>query len=516
MNPSANAANLLYQNIIAGREQKTTIYSTERAWACGELTRLTNRVGNALRNLNVERENRVALLLLDSAELVASFYGAMAIGAVPVQLSTFLTSADYEFLLNHSRARVVIVSATLAYLLEPIRSQCPELRHVVLVGSSRSMKGIDWQDWTSKASAELVPVEVSPDEPAFWLYSSGSTGRLKGVVHLHRAISFTCRQYARQVLEIGESDICFSAAKLFHAYGLGNAMNFPLSVGAATVLWPGAALPEALFEVINRFHPTIFFATPALFVAMLALPEVEKKYDLSSLRFCVSAGEALPASTFERWRDRFHLEIVDGIGSTEMLHIFISNRPGRCVAGSSGRVVPGYRAKIVDETGASLGSGEIGDLWVSGESSATGYWHDRARTQTAMQGEWVVTGDKYRRDDQGDYWYQGRSDDMLKVNGVWVSPVELENILNQHPAVAECAVVRIRDEDELIQVKAFVVLEPGTELTAGLTQQLQNFVRRRAPQRYPRLFEFVDSLPKTATGKIKRFQLRVPETEACA
>jgi benzoate-CoA ligase family protein len=513
MEASANVANVLYQNIAAGRENRTAIFSAEAAWTFGELVRLASRVGNALRKLGVERENRVALLLVDGPEFVASFYGAIAIGAVPVPLNTSLTPADYEFLLNHSRARVAIVGTTLAYLIEPIRSRCLQLQQVVLVGGLRPWPCLDWQAWTAEASSELALVEVSPDEPAFWLYSSGSTGRLKAVVHLHRAIPFTCRQYAQQVLELGESDLCFSAAKLFHAYGLGNGMNFPLFVGASTVLWHGSTLPEALFELIHRFHPTIFFATPALFVRML---EVEKKYDLSSLRFCVSAGEALPATTFERWRDRFGVEIVDGIGSTEMLHIFVSNWPGRCVAGSSGQVVPGYQARIVDENGAPVSPGKVGDLWVSGESSAIGYWHDRARTQTTMRGEWVVTGDKYFQDEGGSFWYQGRSDDMLKVNGVWVSPIELENILNECPAVAECAVIGLRDEDELVQVKAFVVLQPGVERSTALVRELQKFVRLRAPQRYPRMFEFVESLPKTATGKIKRFQLREAETETCS
>jgi benzoate-CoA ligase family protein len=513
MEASANVANVLYQNIAAGRENRTAIFSAEAAWTFGELVRLASRVGNALRKLGVERENRVALLLVDGPEFVASFYGAIAIGAVPVPLNTSLTPADYEFLLNHSRARVAIVGTTLAYLIEPIRSRCLQLQQVVLVGGLRPWPCLDWQAWTAEASSELALVEVSPDEPAFWLYSSGSTGRLKAVVHLHRAIPFTCRHYAQQVLELGESDLCFSAAKLFHAYGLGNGMNFPLFVGASTVLWHGSTLPEALFELIHRFHPTIFFATPALFVRML---EVEKKYDLSSLRFCVSAGEALPATTFERWRDRFGVEIVDGIGSTEMLHIFVSNWPGRCVAGSSGQVVPGYQARIVDENGAPVSPGKVGDLWVSGESSAIGYWHDRARTQTTMRGEWVVTGDKYFQDEGGYFWYQGRSDDMLKVNGVWVSPIELENILNECPAVAECAVIGLRDEDELVQVKAFVVLQPGVERSTALVRELQKFVRLRAPQRYPRMFEFVESLPKTATGKIKRFQLREAETETCS
>jgi len=285
-------------------------------------------------------------------------------------------------------------------------------------------------------------------------------------------------------------------------------------VGAKAVLWPGPPLPETLFEIITRSRLTVFFATPSLYVGMLALPDAARKYDLSSLRLCVSAGEALPATTFTRWKERFGLEILDGIGSTEMLHIFISNRPGQAIPGSSGQAVPGYRAKLVFENEGEVPRGEIGDLWVSGESSMAGYWNDRTRTDAAIRGEWIRTGDKYRQDGYGNFWFQGRADDMLKVNGIWVSPPEIEQILNEHPDVDESAVIGLRDQDELIQIKAFLVLRTGVEGTPELARKLRAFVKQRAPQRYPKLFEFVSTLPKTATGKIKRFKLREMEVTA--
>jgi benzoate-CoA ligase family protein len=507
---SANVANVLFENIAAGRQKKTAVITGDSSWTYEQLVRLTCQVGNGLKQLGIERENRIALLLVDSPELVASFYGATAIGAIPVPLNTSLLASDYELLLNHSRAKVLIVSEALAHLVENIRERCPFLREVIIVGGDRSSH-LGWENWVSRFVPELVPVDVSPDEPAFWLYSSGSTGRLKGVVHVHRAISVTCRLYAEQILRLDETDICFSAAKLFHAYGLGNGMNFPFFAGGSTLLWHGQTLPEMLFDLIHRFRPTVFFATPAHYVAMLGVANAHAKYDLSALRCCVSAGEGLPATTLANWRERFGLEIIDGIGSTEMLHIFISNRPDHVVPGSSGQVVPGYEAKIVDESGNLLPAGEVGDLWIKGESSFSVYWQDRARTQTALVGDWVVTGDKYYRDLDGYFWYQGRSDDMLKVNGVWVSPLELERLLNEHPAVVECAVIGVRDVHDLVQVKAFVVLKPNGDRLNPPTRELQAFMKQRAPQRYPRMFEFVDALPKTATGKVKRFELREVE-----
>jgi benzoate-CoA ligase family protein len=506
-----NSANVLYQHIEAGRGNKRALLlgkAGEVSWTYGELVNVASRTGNALKQLGVEPENRVALILLDGAEFVASFYGAIAIGAVPVPLNTSLASSDYEVLLQHSRAKVAIISAALAYLIEPIRAQCPELRHVVLGGGLASSVTISWRQWIDRAQEELVPTDVSPDEPAFWLYSSGSTGLPKGVVHLHRAVPYMCRYYAEQVLGLNESDVCFSAAKFFHGWGICSGMFFPLFFGATTVIWYEQPLAEVLFELIDRFHPTVFFATPVHFAGMLDWSETENKYDLSSLRFCVSAGEPLPRPILERWRSRFGLEILDAIGSSEVLSPFISNRPGHSRPGSTGELVPGFRAKIVNETGEPVVAGEVGDLWVSGETSAIGYWQDRARTQATMRGEWVVTGDKYRCDKDNYFWYEGRSDDMLKINGIWVSPIRVEDALNRHAAVAECAVVGIRGENEMLQINAFVILRPKTEPTAELVGELRSLVRQTFPRLYPPIFQFVTSLPKTVTGKIQRFRLR--------
>jgi benzoate-CoA ligase family protein len=485
-----NAANILYQNIEAGRGSKVAVLCRDKAWTYQELVDLTGSVGNGLSCLGIDRENRVALLMVDAPELMAAFYGTMSIGAVPTLLNTTLLPADYELLVNQSRAKAIFVSANLFHLIEPVLRHCPGLRHVICV------------------AVQLTPVEVSPDEPAFWLYSSGSTGRPKAVVHLHRAIPYICEHFGQQILGLRETDVCFSSAKLYHSYGLDNSLCYPIFSGASIVLWDRPPFPTAMFELIERFHVTVFFSTPVLFVGMMALSETQRDYDLRWLRFCVSAGEVLPASTFERWKERYGLEILDGIGCTEMVVSFISNALGHCVPGSSGKVVPGYRVKIADEAGLPVPVGQVGDLWVSGRSSAKEYWLDRDRTQRTMRGEWVVTGDKYRQDHGGYFWYVGRCDDVVKINGVWVSPLELESILKQHPAVAECAVVVVPDVNELPQVKAYVVLTSDVKPSTQLSLQLRNFVRERSPQHYPRMFDFVESLPRTATGKIKRYQLR--------
>ncbi len=359
------------------------------------------------------------------------------------------------------------------------------------------------------ASATLEAASTNKDDSAFWLYSSGSTGFPKGCVHLQHDMSYCTEYYAKPVLGIKEDDITFSAAKLFFAYGLGNGLYFPFGVGASTVLYPGRPLAEDMFKVVQQNRPTIFFGVPTLYASMLALPDAEKRFDFSSVRVCVSAGESLPADILRRWQEKFHVDILDGIGSTEILHIFISNRAGEIRPGSTGKLVPGYEALITDESGHAVAQGEIGNLLIRGDSTAAYYWNKHEKTKDTMNGHWIHTGDKYYQDTDGYYWYGGRSDDMLKVGGQWVSPVEVEAALIAHPAVLECAVVGDMDADKLIKPRAYVVLNAGYEASPALADELKAFVKQRlAAFKYPRWIDFVAELPKTATGKIQRFKLR--------
>ncbi len=504
-----NASVVLDHNLAEGRGGKVVIHTGDRAYTYQQLSELANRTGNALKELGVQPEQRVLMLLLDTPQFPATFFGTIKIGAVPIPTNTVMQSADYEYFLNDSRAKVAVVSGPLYKLVEPIRANCKYLKHVVVVDGDGAPGAIDWQTWVDAASPALDPADTSPDDIAFWLYSSGSTGFPKGAVHLQHNIAVTVEKYARGVLNMTENDLCFSGSKLFHAYGLGNNMTFPYGVGASTVLFPGRPTPDALFETIMRFHPTLFFTVPTMYAAMLALPDAEKKYDLRSVRLCVSAAEALPAEIYRKWKEKFGVEILDGIGSTEMLHIFISNYPGRVKAGSSGQLVPSYRAKLTDEHGMEVPAGEIGDLLIRGDSAAPFYWNKYEKSKHTMRGEWMFTGDKYHVDADGYYWYDGRSDDMLKVGGAWVSPIEVESALIEHPAVMESAVVGAKDEAGLMKTKAFIVLKEGLRGSPELVRELQEFVKGRiAPYKYPHTIEFMADLPKTVTGKIQRYKLR--------
>jgi benzoate-CoA ligase family protein len=404
-------------------------------------------------------------------------------------------------------------------VLQGILPQLKYLRHVVIINNvgdaytaataGSKLSFYDFEEWTAKASAELQAAETTKDDSAFWLYSSGSTGFPKGCVHLQHDMLYCTEYYAKPILNISENDITFSAAKLYFAYGLGNNLYFPFSVGASAVYFPGRPLAEDMFKVIEQNRPTIFFGVPTLYAAMLALPDVEKRYDLSSLRVCVSAGEALPADILQRWERAFHVPILDGIGSTEILHIFISNRIGATKPGSTGLLVPGYEASITDESGLPVQQGDIGNLLISGDSTTAYYWNKHEKTKATITGQWIHTGDKYYQDEEGYFWYCGRSDDMLKVGGQWVSPIEVENTLIAHPAVLEAAVVGMLDEENLVKPKAYVVLRSGIEASDALSEELKNFVKQKlAPFKYPRYLAFVPELPKTATGKIQRFLLR--------
>ena len=516
-----NAATaFLDRQLTEGKGAKAAIFYEGTSYTYAQIAELSNRVGNGLLDLGIEMEQRVAILLLDSPQFAAAFFGAIKIGAVAVPMNTMLRPKDYVYMLNDSRARVLFIHTAIWQQIEPILSELKYLRHLIVVEtpstSSASVSANattptlhDFEQWVNRASSSLETAQTSKDDSAFWLYSSGSTGFPKGCVHLQHDMTYCTEYYAKSVLGITENDITFSAAKLFFAYGLGNNLYFPFGVGASAVHFPGRPLPEDMFKVVEQYRPTIFFGVPTLYAGMLALPNAGKRFDFSSVRVCISAGEALPADILRRFEDTFHVEILDGIGSTEILHIFISNRAGEIKPGSTGKLVPGYEALVADENGVAVAQGDIGNLLIKGESTTAYYWNKHEKTKDVIQGHWIHTGDKYYQDEEGYYWYCGRSDDMLKVGGQWVSPVEVENALIAHPAVLETAVVGEFDADELVKPKAYVVLREGQEPSEALAEELKAFVKQRlAPFKYPRWIEFLPELPKTATGKIQRFILR--------
>ncbi len=494
------------RNVRSGRRDKIAVVCEDRLLTYGEVQEGVNRFGNALRSLGVRMEERVALLLLDTEVYPQAFFGAIKIGAVPVCLNTLLRPKDYEYMLNDSRARVLVVDAALLPALASIRERLEFVETVVVANGPGEAGDLALSGLLVGQSPALEAAPTTRDDVCFWLYSSGSTGAPKGTVHLQRDMVFCAETYGRQVLGIREGDVCFSAAKLFFAYGLGNGLYFPFSVGATAVYLPGRPTPEAVYETVARTRPTLFFGVPTLYGQML-----EAAGRMAGVRLCVSAGEALPAGLLKRWQERFDLEIADGIGSTEMAHIFISNVPGALRPGSTGRLVPGYEARIVDEHLRDVPPGEVGTLLVKGGSAAASYWNKREKTRQTMLGEWLNTGDQFFRDEDGYFFYAGRGDDMLKVGGIWVSPVEVEASVIEHPAVLECAVVGRRDDDTLVKPKAFVVLKSGHAPTPSLAREIQDHVKRRlAHYKFPRWVEFVEALPKTATGKIRRFELRGP------
>ena len=499
--------------LAQGWGNRPAIRTQTEAVTYTQLAEQANRVGNGLSALGVEMEQRVALLLYDSPEFAASFFGAIRLGAVAVPFNTQLRPQDYLYLLNDSRARVLVVESDLWQQIAALRRQMPFLRHVVVVrrgdAATRDPNTVDFAALLAGSSATLATAPTTRDDAAFWLYSSGSTGFPKGCVHLQHDMEYCVEAYAKPILQLTPDDITFSAAKLFFASGLGNGLYFPLAAGASAIHFAGRVTPDAAFQVIAEQRPTIFFGVPTLYAAMLALPDAAQKYDTSSLRLCVSAGESLPADLFTRWKDRFGVEILDGIGSTEILHIFISNVAGQVVPGSSGQLVPGYEASIVDEQGESVPRGEIGNLLIAGDSICSQYWNKHERSKATITGRWIATGDKYYQDEQGSYWYGGRSDDMLKVSGQWVSPVEVEAALIAYPAVLEAAVVGAEDNDGLVKPYAFVVLQADQPASEAMREMLKQHVKTTLqPHKYPRWISFVAELPKTATGKIQRYRLR--------
>lgn len=497
------------RHIEEGRLGKTAIECGDRRVTYGELCARVNQTGNGLKRLGVRMEERVFLLLPDVPEFAFSFFGAIKIGAVPVPVNTLLKPQDYRYLLNNSRARVAVVGESLLPLVEAIpRGELRYLETILVQGEAPAgMVGLE--DLMRGCSDELQAATTNKDDAAFWLYSSGSTGRPKACVHLQHDMVVSTERYAKAILKISGQDRFFSVAKLFFAYGLGNGLYFPLAVGGTSILLPRPPRPQTVFEVIEGHRPTLFFSVPSNFVKLLAHAAPEgREFDLSSVRHAVSAGEALPATVFHQFKRRFGVEILDAIGSTEALHMLISNLPGEVRPGSSGKIIPGFEAKIVDDNDLPVPRGEIGNLLVKADSSCAYYWNEHEKTKSTLAGHWLRTGDKYHQDEDGYYWYAGRTDDMMKVSGVWVSPIEIESVLTEHPSVLEVAVVFRPDNDGLQKPGACVVLRNGDGGPA-LAEELLEFVLRRLPVfKRPHWIEFLPELPKTATGKVQRYKLR--------
>lgn len=502
--PYNAAVDLVESNLAAGRGDQLAYIDDHGRYSYADLHLAVRHTAAALRAAGLEPEQRVLLCMYDSFALPATFLGAIRAGIVPVLANTQLTADDYAYMLADSRAVVAVVSAPLAATFAPLRSRVSSFARLIIDGGEE----LELEVLCAAADGDQPAATTHADEACFWLYSSGSTGRPKGTVHVHSSLRATAELYAQGILGINQQDLVFSAAKLFFAYGLGNALSFPLSVGATTLLMAGRPSPEAVFQRLVKYRPTIFHGVPTLYAAMLASPALPPAGQLN-LRCCTSAGEALPADIGQRWCRHFGLDILDGIGSTEMLHIFLSNRPGDVRPGTTGKVVPGYELRLVNDEGVAVPAGELGELQVKGPTAAMMYWNDRARSRTTFLGEWTRTGDKYRIDADGYYIHCGRSDDMLKVGGIYVSPTEVEGVLISHPAVLEAAVVGRADNEGLIKPQAFVVLNAGYSASAALAAELQEFVKSRlAPYKYPRWIDFIGELPKTATGKIQRFKLR--------
>jgi 4-hydroxybenzoate-CoA ligase len=508
-------------NVARGLAKKTAFIDPDRSLSYGELQARSIRFANALRALGTRLEERVALLLQDTVDFPVAFWGTVRAGRIAIPLNTFLNVSQYAYILADSRTSALVAAAPLAQAIWPLIARLPHLRTVILVSATAddlaAFPGHDvhpFEDIIAAADSAPFTADTVSDEVAFWLYTSGSTGDPKGVKHVHSSLMATAKLFGQGVLGISENDVVHSAAKLFFAYGLGNAMTFPLSVGATAALWPERPSPDSVFEMMRKHRPTIFYGVPSLYTALLSRPDIGKGAGSDRLRICVSAGEALPAHIGERWRQVVGVDLLDGIGSTELLQTFLSNRPGDIRYGSTGKPVPGYEPRIVDEKGRELPADEIGELIVRGPSAAEGYWNQRAKSQRTFVGEWTHTGDKFRRDADGYHYYCGRTDDMFKVSGMWVSPFDVEAALTSHEAVLEAAVIGKQDADGLVKPKAFIVLKNGYVADDSLLENLKVHVKEHAgPWKYPRWIDVRADLPHTATGKIQRFKLRDEELQ---
>jgi benzoate-CoA ligase family protein len=506
-----NAVDILERNLPA-RADKAALYSdTRKEMSFREVSDEVNRVGHALKKMGVRMGETVGILSLDCPEWVTSFFGAIKIGAIAVGMSTLLTPDELDYILRDSRARVLIVHEKLLPAIEAIRDRQAYVEHVVVIGQGQRENDIAFRGWIGAEPTELESAITHRDDFCSLNYSSGTTGEPKGILHAHKDLPLTAQLWGVNVLGLREDDRTFAGAKLFFTFGTGGNLIFPWYVGASVILFSGPPrVATNVLEIVQRFKPTILYNAPTGYAASLAVEDFTHKYDLSSLRLCVSAGESLPAPIWHAWKEKTGLDIIDGIGSTENWHIFLSNRPGDIRPGSSGKPFDGYALKLVDEDGNEVPRGQVGNLLVKGETSALFYLHQDEKSRKTFLGEWLFTGDKYTVDEDGYYWHAGRSDDMLKVGGIWVSPVEVESALISHPAVLECAVVGKADPSALIKPKAFVILNAGYEASESLADKLiDHCTQKMADYKRPRWVEFVSELPKTATGKIQRFKLRV-------